>query len=51
MQGAPVTVLILLRNGESHADARQSYAGLLDPGLTPTGIAEARGPHAPPLVS
>lgn len=42
VQGAPVTVLILLRNGQSHADARQAYAGLLDPELTPTGIAEAQ---------
>lgn len=37
-----MTVLILLRNGQSHADARQAYAGLLDPELTPTGIAEAK---------
>lgn len=36
-----MTVLILLRNGQSHADARQAYAGLLDPELTATGIAEA----------
>ncbi|WP_378096130.1 2,3-bisphosphoglycerate-dependent phosphoglycerate mutase [Cellulomonas sp. T2.31MG-18] len=37
-----MTVLILLRNGQSHADARQAYAGLLDPELTPTGVAEAQ---------
>lgn len=33
--------LILLRNGQSLADARQTFAGLLDPELTSTGIEEA----------
>ncbi len=38
-----MTVLILLRNGQSLADARQAFAGLLDPELTITGVAEAHG--------
>ena len=38
-----MTVLILLRNGQSLADARQAFAGLLDPELTTTGVAEAHG--------
>ncbi len=38
-----MTVLILLRNGQSLADARQAFAGLLDPELTQTGVAEAQG--------
>ncbi|MBN9375785.1 MAG: 2,3-bisphosphoglycerate-dependent phosphoglycerate mutase [Cellulomonas sp.] len=38
-----MTVLILLRNGQSLADARQAFAGLLDPELTQTGVAEAHG--------
>ena len=33
--------LILLRNGQSLADARQAFAGLLDPELTSTGVEEA----------
>jgi 2,3-bisphosphoglycerate-dependent phosphoglycerate mutase len=37
-----VTLLILLRNGQSLADARQAFAGLLDPELTTTGVAEAQ---------
>ena len=36
-----MTLLILLRNGQSLADARQAFAGLLDPELTITGVAEA----------
>ena len=37
-----MTLLILLRNGQSDADARQAFAGLLDPELTSTGVAEAQ---------
>ncbi len=37
-----MTLLILLRNGQSLADARQAFAGLLDPELTVTGVAEAQ---------
>jgi len=37
-----VTVLILLRNGQSLADARQAFAGLLDPELTTAGVQEAQ---------
>ncbi len=33
--------LVLLRNGQSLADARQTFAGLLDPDLTPVGVDEA----------
>lgn len=33
--------LVLLRNGQSLADARNAFAGLLDPELTVTGISEA----------
>lgn len=36
-----MTVLILLRNGQSLADARQAFAGLLDPELTVAGVQEA----------
>lgn len=34
-------MLVLLRNGQSLADARQAFAGLLDPDLTSTGVAES----------
>lgn len=37
-----MSMLILLRNGQSLADARQAFAGLLDPELTSTGVAEAQ---------
>lgn len=36
-----MSLLILLRNGQSLADARQAFAGLLDPELTSTGVDEA----------
>lgn len=37
----PPGALVLLRNGQSQADARQVFAGLLDPPLTEVGLAEA----------
>jgi 2,3-bisphosphoglycerate-dependent phosphoglycerate mutase len=36
-----VSGLVLLRNGQSLADAREAFAGLLDPDLTVTGVEQA----------